>query len=294
MIDLRHFALTIMAIFLALTVGLILGSALASPERQSLVYEKLRRDFDQISDENKRVREEKDAEHRRNEAQDRALREFVSGAVRDRLSDSRVAVLICGPVDEGAFWGDLEGTLRLAGARVGPILHVPDRFHAIPSADRERFHRMWGQGTATAASAEMEPAGWLVQALAREGSGDRVNELIRTLGLEQRGRQEGPARRLLVLTAAPAERLGSLAAGETPEPRILDTARELGLRVVVAEPQEPTSSAVDTLRSRSVTTVDNVDTAAGQISVVLALAGAEGRFGSKKGASAPIPPLRTP
>jgi hypothetical protein len=51
---------------------------------------------------------------------------------------------------------------------------------------------------------------------------------------------------------------------------------------------------VEPLRDRNISTIDDVDTPSGQISAVLALAGAEGRFGSRPGATRPIPPLETP
>ena len=46
---------------------------------------------------------------------------------------------------------------------------------------------------------------------------------------------------------------------------------------------------MDRLRGRDIPTVDNVDTPAGQISAVLALAGADGRFGSRPGDTGAIP-----
>jgi hypothetical protein len=83
-----------------------------------------------------------------------------------------------------------------------------------------------------------------------------------------------------------------ISSGEVPEKWVVDSAAgDSAIRLVVAEPEETTVSAVEPLKSRGVPTVDNIDTAAGQISAILALAGADGNFGSKPGATRPVPPL---
>jgi hypothetical protein len=293
--DLRYHALTIMGIFLALAVGLMLGSTLGSPERKERVYEGLQRQFELLRVQNQEVRDENDAVRRQLVARDRALRELLPVAVRDRLPGSVIGVILCGSVDERPFWNDLQTAIRLAGAELGPVARIPDRLRALDPALRSRFARTWKPSAPPDLPEPFEEAGWLVEALARGGPAASLEELARATGIELRGDTRRPVRRLLVLTSAADEtRAVAVTAGNVPEARVVDVAQERGLRVVAAEPQGAGRSAVEPLRDRNISTIDDVDTPSGQISAVLALAGAEGRFGSRPGATRPIPPLETP
>lgn len=295
MIDLRYLALTLIGVFLALAIGLMTGSALGGPDKRDAAYEGLRDQFELLRTENQRVQTENDAVLRRISAHDQAIRELMPLAVRDRLPGSVVGVVVCGGLDERRFWGELETALRLAGAEIGPVAHVPDRLRSLSGEARQRFAAVWDADFSTDETHPFEAAGWLVTALSRGDAAQRLEELCRQTGMTVRGDIRRPLRRILILTGAPnEERATAVAAGDVPDVRIVDAALSAGLRAVVAEPEASMPSAVDQPGRRGVPTVDNVDTAAGQLSVVLALAGADGRFGSKTGASRPIPSLERP
>src|SRR5687767_1237367 len=115
MIDLRYMGLTLIAVFLALTIGLMTGSALGSPDKRDMVYEGLRGEFELLRGEIKRVQEENDAARRREDAAKQALRELLPLAVRNRLPGSVVGVVVCGGIDERPFWRALEDALEEAG-----------------------------------------------------------------------------------------------------------------------------------------------------------------------------------
>ncbi len=295
MIDLRYLALTMMGIFLALAVGLMTGSALGSPDRRDRIYEGLQRQFELLRTQNQEVQQENDAVRRRLDARDQALRDLLPLAVKDRLPGSIVGVVLCGPVDERPFWSELQDALRLAGAHSGPVLRIPDTLKPLDPAERGEFARAWAPDTVDGEPEPFEAARWAVRAFGRGGSPERLNALARATGMELRGDYSVPLRRVLVLTAAPDEtRAALVAAGDVPEGQVVDAARVDGLRVVAAEPEGGSASAVEPLARRNIPTVDHVDTPAGQIAVVLALAGAEGRFGTRPGATRAMPPVDRP
>lgn len=295
MIDIRYLGITLIAVFLALAVGMMTGSALGGPDKRDAAYEGLRGQFELLRAENQRVQDENDAVRRRLNAREQALRELQPLAIRGRLPGSTIAVIICGPANERGYWGELESAIRTAGAEIGPVVRIPDALREIPEDVRPRFELIWGDHPPDTPHEQYEPAGWVVRALARGGTAERLADLAATTGMELRGTNRGPIRRLLVLVSVPDQgRAAQVAAGEVPEVRVLEAARAIGLRTVVAEPEETVTSAVDALRRRAnVPTVDNIDTAAGRIAAVLALAGEDGEFGSKPGSSRPLPPVGT-
>ena len=296
MIDLRYLGITLIAVFLSLAIGMMTGSALGGPDKRDAAYEGLRNQFDLLRTENQRVQGENDEVRRRLNAREQALRELQPLAVRSRLAGNTIGIIVCGPPSERAYWSELETALRAAGAEIGPVVRIPDTLREIPEDTRGRFALAWDGATEHTLDPTYQPARWVVRALARGGTGQRLEELASVTGMELRGDYRTPARRLLVLVSVPdSNRAEQVTAGDVPEVAVVDAARSEGLRVVAAEPEEAVTSAVDSLRRRmDVPTVDNVDTAAGRISVVLALAGANGQFGSKPGAARPVPPLGTP
>jgi hypothetical protein len=295
MIDLRYLALTLIAIFLALAVGLMTGSALGTPDRRDRVYEGLREQFELLRTQNQEVRQENDTVRRRIQSRDQALADLLPVIVRGRLASAGVGVIIAGDLDERPFWGALESALRESGAILGPVARVPDTLRELDSDSRTRFARQWGTPTTPSGGASMEVAGWITRAMARGNSQETVRDLGRVTGIDIRGEWSRPARRLLILTEARTpERLQAAANGVTPEARVIAVAQEERLRVVAAEPEEIVTSAVEPLRRQGVTTVDNIDTPGGQIAAILALAGADGQFGGKPGAGRALPPVTGP
>ena len=114
MIDLRYVGLTMIGIFLALAVGLMVGSALGSPDRLAAAMDGLRVQHEQLAQTNQEVREENASLERRLQSREEAERELLPLAVRERLRGTlpkkarddrgRAGLLAC----------DLEGVLLTA------------------------------------------------------------------------------------------------------------------------------------------------------------------------------------
>lgn len=291
--DLRYIALTVMAVFLALATGLLLGSALNSPDRMNRIYNGLQNQFEGLRQENQRADDENKLLRLRVNAREQATRELLPLAVRNRLPGATVAIVLCGTVDDGRFRGSLEDTLRLAGAQIGAVVRVPDRLRRPAPDARRQLEQAWG-GAQTAEPDPLDPAAWVVRAIHRGASPEQWEMLERETGIDELSSNGQPIRYLLVLTAADDDlRIQSLNGTSLPEFKVVETAVSEQMRVVGAEPEETRASVVDALARRNIPTVDNVDTASGQIAMVLTLAGADGRFGSKPGAASPIPQLES-
>jgi hypothetical protein len=295
MIDLRFHALSLIAVFLALAIGLMMGSALGSPERTSSMYTRLRQEFDQLREVDRKLNDDLQLSRRRADAGDQALRELAPLAARDRLAGSTIGVILCQPVDESRFWPDLESVVKAAGGELGAVARVPDHLRPMDPAQRSRFHATWPPEAGGDGSGEYEPAAWLVRCFAGGAPAERLRELSAATGIEVRGDMSAPVRRLLLITAvADEEREDRVRAGDLPELRIAAQAATSGVRLVAAEPSDVLSSALEPLRRKGVPTVDTIDTAQGQIAAVLALAGADGSFGFRPGAERALPPLQSP
>lgn len=290
--DLRYLAIALIGFFLALATGLLLGSALNSPGGRDRLYDKLRTDFDGLRADIQREDDENKLLRLRGNSRDQAVRTMLPLAVRNRLPGAVVGIVICGNLDEHPFRGALEDALRQAGAEVGTVVQVPDHLRVPVGATRRLLEQTWGGDAQASDPDPLDAAAWVVRAIHRGATTDQWNALETATGIDEISSNGAPARLLLVLSSVPDDaRADLLNTGSLPEFKLVEAAKADQMRVVCAEPEDTRVSLMDALARQNIPTVDNVDTASGQVAVVLTLAGADGRFGSKPGAASAIPQL---
>src|SRR5436190_21967510 len=124
MMDLRYHLASLMSVFLALAVGIVVGVSLGSSERQAAAIQSLQRDVFAIRAEDQHLQEVKaDLQHRLL-AYEEAEKELLPLAVRGRLAGNRVALLLTGDAAAALEVPVIE-TLRLAGAEVAITALIP-------------------------------------------------------------------------------------------------------------------------------------------------------------------------
>ena len=277
MFDFRYHALSLVAVFLALGIGIVLGASLGDSvvsEANRDVRSSLRGDVIEAR-----------AAARVAEAATANREEFIGAAFEhlagDRLRRRRVAVVATGGLPQ-----EIERPVRDAVEDAGGTVDSASEFDAQPDLEAlskelgGRFRRLGG------AAGQLRP-------------------LTRLLGRSiVRGR--GPARRLDA--AFPEEFTGDFrgadavvyyrAAGERDEvarrfeDALIEGLRDAGVPVVGVEGSGEDPSQIQFYEDAGLASVDNVDQAGGRIALVLALRGADGNFGYKETADAPLPPAR--
>ncbi|MBI3910805.1 MAG: copper transporter [Armatimonadetes bacterium] len=292
MMDLRYHVATLIAIFLGLGVGVMLGGSQFNAEKYEQMLRRLEQGQEELRQQYDAIQQESARDKRVLQQRETALRTLLPLALRQRLpSGARLAVIWCGDWQSRPFWSDLESAIRSAGGQVVSVTTVPDDLSPLPPEVRARAISRLGN-RATSVGGKYEALRWFVRGMCDGDYGQRLAELGDAAGLALDGNYSDPVRRFLLLCSATTpERQQRAQAGDIPEIVIADAALELGARVVAAEAEGTEESLVRLLGARGLPTVDNVDTAAGQLSVVLCLAGQDGQFGSKPGVTAPIPPL---
>jgi len=289
MLDLRYLGLSLIGVFMALAVGLMLGTALAGPDRRDEAYQHLRAEFDLLRQDVQRVRDQSELTRRRLDAADRALQKYAPTLVEGRLAGQSVAVILSGGVNEGSFWDELERALRAGGASIDFVIRLPEELRPAPPDLAARAPVAWKLEHPPARRASA--AAWAVRALGRSGYGGLAQDLLTRAGGEFRGDTSKQPDSFLLITSADDDlRAARITAEDSAERAIIKAAELAGKRLVLAEPEDARPGVVAALQGAKLSSVDNIDTAAGQISVVLALAGAGGRFGSKSSADEPIAP----
>jgi len=292
MMDLRYHVVSLIGIFLALSVGFAMGTALTGARQPEGAFSKLKQQFKALSEQDDRINAANQRLQHRLGIWARAGRELSDAAVRQRLAGHRVAVIVCGTDGMPAYWPDLRATLELSGAMLGPVTHLPDEPIPVTPGERQEFTAFWGGEEETGIAGKYEAVGWLLKAMSLGGYGQRIDALARATGIRLEGSYSEPVRRILVLSAPPdADRAARAGARNLPEFALIAAADPCGVRVVFGEEETADVSLAAYLAARNATTVDDVDTLLGQTAAIIALDGAAGTFGVKPGASGPLPPL---
>jgi hypothetical protein len=282
MYNLRYHVASLAAVFLALTVGLILGTAIsgrsALDRRQAKLIDSVQTDLNRLRSENAAIsRELAAAQVLGNEA--------VATYGDGKLTGEQVLIIVQGSGAPPAA-DDLSAKLAAAGAktqrmeirRQGFGLDDPVVLDAVRAAMEDTAADAPGALAAIEASLPAD--------LVRSGGGPMLAALL----------DAG----VIALTpdATPAA-TGVVLFHNGPDPGMPDQIPlaqrflDLGVPLVGVERAATDPSAVATMREAGISTVDDVDTPVGQLSTILVLAGknVQGQFGSQPGATAPMPPL---
>lgn len=301
MVDFRYHIVSIVAVFLALGIGLLMGSGVVGEPLLDNIRERAR----DVQSFNDRLKDDVvDLEHELSVS--RSFAETVEPMlIEDRLAGTNVVIVdvASGDVPLDALLETLEDR---AGATVASIITISEDFALVAEEDVADLARITGS-SAEVSELRIEGArqlGARIAALAegRRGARERGGDLIQVLeeeGFVDVAEEEEDA------PVPPGSSVVIAASGDTDTTfRIDQVVTALGAAaaesapVVVVETSDSAWGIAGSVRgdgdlSNLISTVDNVDKLAGRIALAMTLERLEGEepghFGEKSGASSVIP-----
>ena len=280
MFDLRYHVASLAAVFVALLIGILVGVALSGKvddaEKRSLQSDvnRLEAQLDAAS------------ERRANGTREqKAFQVFVRNAypalIADRLSDKSIAIVFVGPVDP-AVRRDIQRAIEDAGAS------TPVRIRALKVPVDPR--RIDGELDGELAEYKTD-FGALGGELARElvdgGDTPAWDALTPFIVEEKSGSFRRPADGVVVARTVRAQQ------GDTSEllKGFYSTLGDIDVPTIGVEPSSVSQSAVGAWSSSGMSTVDDIETPAGRLSLALLLSGSTiGNYGLKETADDGIVP----
>lgn len=286
MLDFRYHALSLVAVFLALAIGIVLGvtigdSLLSDAERS--LRSNLRTDV--VNARQQAAKEQNDVASR-----DRMLDQLYPHLVNDRLSGERIALISWGPLPD-----NVQSGVRDAVSKAGGRLDSVSVFDT-PLTDLKQALTPPVFAADTADSSSLDTVGHTV---ARSITGG--GSLAATLRASFPDSFSGRFRRAdaIVFYEAPKPNDGSDAQGVKErddsrarqiESSMLDELVKRTIAVVGVEASDADPSQIPRYKTLQLSSSDSVDKSGGRIALVFALAGAKGSFGFKSTADQPLPP----
>lgn len=269
----RYHILTLVAVFLALGLGLLLGGTLGEQwivQEQGQLLKRLEDRYTQARTDDAKWQKQAHLLEQRTKQLEQISAEVGGHYVQDRLPGQKVAILELEPVD----LAPLKHTLEQAGAEV--IQHVKLASHVSlfdPSTSRMQ-----------------KIADRLVAELYGQQDAQLVSEWKRSNALTIEGTLGVTPDDVIVIGGARQQTMQRLMLFDTP---LLRSMLKQNLHVVVAETTTTQHSGIRYYRDLNVSTVDDLDQVAGRIAVVDLLRGGTGHYGTKKTAQALLPTVVT-
>lgn len=298
MINLRYHIVSIAAVFLALGIGVVMGTTVVDKG----VAATLQRRAQAAERRADRIEADKNQVQRRLNLWDRFGKDDLLSLVHERLQRKN-AILIIEDGVHTALVDQTTATLQSAGAVVGGRVRLSDKWRLEQAAAGQQLSTAIGVQGDDKTKLLGDAAVLLAARLRRPADARASNDLLARLAgagfLTVEGAQSPfPAAGALVV-AVPA---GDGAPTAPERPFVLPLLGALGAqsRVAVAEPSDAKHFMSDAVRgdralAQLVSSVDHADTMLGQLSLVEALAQRPAapavHYGARDGATALAPPL---
>jgi hypothetical protein len=282
-IDIRTHIIALVAVFLALGIGILIGVDMIGGQglisQEKALAARLEADFDRLRSQNNALSTELTSEERNMSAEEAFANQAATALVTGRLAGSRVALVI---TQEGFQDPSLISILRAAGAQVGPVV-VLNPSGSISSA-------VWQEAETALGAASPSAVYGALAAAAATGltTGNWSKADVKVPIWQVSGDLSLPVQGAVVVCGGNQAVDPSLEAFTVP---LVEALKKAGVTVVAGETTNVLVSHIPEMESLGVTTVDDLDLTPGLVSAVLGLDGVQGNFGVKATASRLMPEL---
>ncbi|MEW6447009.1 MAG: copper transporter [Bacillota bacterium] len=284
-IDIRYHIITLVAVFLMLGVGILIGTTMVGNEtlvkQQRQLADRLEERLNGLRMETLEVQERCD----QLEAENNTLRLFAQNivpfTVAGRLNGVRVAVFeVGGPAPD-----ELLNDLKAAGGIVEPVVTVMNELDVKEHQSRIAQDFGWSGTKPEELTAQL--AREIGRAVATGRNPAFIDYLAREGLINATGSYNSPVKAAVVI--------GGVEGTQTKRIRAVDLNIIDGLvseGVLVAGVEESTGNGVSIKEYQKwkISTVDNIDTPWGRVALVLSLSGYPGNYGTKETAKEMLPP----
>lgn len=288
MIDIRYHVYSLVAVFLALAIGIVIGTSFA---QNSPLQDTSRRTIARYEDDMRELKSEIVNASEQAAQQDTLVkscqdycRAMMPTVVKGKLIGRNVAIIRTGDYDE--IEGPVKQALEYAGAHVSSVTIMSRKFKFDDAQGIAQALANSGIAVGDGVEARDKLFAILAQALVR-ASYSQLTPKLEEGGIAQFSGDYFRANRLVILVGGASREKGMSA--EMVDSRLVDQLQKLGATVVGCEGTNAKASYVPAWRKKGIATIDNADTAMGQVALIFALNGENANFGLKDTADRLIP-----
>ncbi len=292
-IDLRYHVVSIVSVFLALGLGIVIGASLGHSANSQLEkqLERLELTYENIRHDQKMLQASLEAKNYEIEIANQFQKAIIPNLIVNRLLGKRIAIIRTNSDVDFKYAKKLVNLLRQAGAEVTSVTSITKVLDLSDPQFRTELLDAFDLPATDDKTLLATVYNKIIQIILKgEGTSQlfylQNRDLIQLWGDYNRGA---------------VDTLVFLGGGMNPENNhqreidlpLLDAVRKTGTTVVGVEPSFVTESYMRTYQSKCQGTVDNIDTSPGEATLVYLLAsGKKGFYGIKDTARALIPEFK--
>lgn len=284
--NIKFYVISIAAIFAALGIGIFVGFLLDAQnlimdQRNDIITE-IEKRFDYLSEENKGLKEALESANNEKENYEYFIDSTYKEIIKDKLVGVNVAII---ETNNDYVYSSVGQLLEAAGANVVNLTTIMDTF-----LSQDLLINLYQELQIPINSSNI--AGDVIRKLTESIIKGEMNELV--LKLDERGfiNLVGPINEPAdYIIVAGGSRDDSQDRINVIDSTIINVAKSNSVPVVGVERIDVNYSYIETYKNLGITTIDNVDTTIGKVSLILAMEGRPGHYGVKKTAEDLIPSL---
>ncbi|MBO8159179.1 copper transporter [Thermosyntropha sp.] len=292
MVDLRYHIASIIAIFLALGLGILIGSTIQGGgilvDQQQKVIDRLEKEFDVLRERESALLAQNESKNRIIENYENYSRTVMPFLIKDHLKGYNLAVVVTGNTDIPA---GIINALNMAGAEVGSKTVVLANIKLNDSSLIKKVVDFYNLPADTSVdNLRKYIASSVAGIIINPGGADPnvVDFLEESELVKFSGDYNKPVSGVILVGGC--NNIENYFASDFDQKLIEDLLNK-GMKVLGVEVSGVEYSYMEDYQKNNITTIDNVDLSPGQISLILALEGESGHYGIKETAEKFMPSL---
>jgi hypothetical protein len=292
MIDLRHHIYSLVAVFLALALGIMIGACFIAPgasdsrsvNRRRMEISRLEKTFDSLRAEIAQKQDGISALQSELDNTEQVCKELLPSVVKWRLSRRNAAIIQTGGSDEAV--AAARTAIEQAGATVSSSIRLRDEL-ATDGAKAAQAVANLGLVDESGSTPPVKAILTVVADAVTYGGGADMLSTLENCDLLSCSEADGRGCRLVVIVGG--AKSSKTDHTESLDAALIDLLKQRRVEVVGCEALGAPVSSIGVYAGKGISTVDNIDKAAGQIGLVYALSGERGHFGWKQTADRSLP-----
>ena len=287
--NMKFYVISIVAIFAALGIGIFIGFTL---DAQSFVVEqkediatKLEERFDFLKSENQNLK----LTIKEIEVQNDDYKYFVESTyeeiVKGKLKGSKIAII---ETKDDYMYSGVGQILEIAGANVVNVTTITDKI-----MDDENLKNIYDQLKLPVDKNNLttNTVREITKSIITGEKTQLIGKMIENNIMDLVGVIDEPIDYVIIAGGSVKEDKNRLV---LVDKTIVDTSKEMSKPIIGIEKSKARYSYVESYKGFKISTIDNVDMAMGKVSLILAMEGRPGHYGTKQTAEELVPNLKLP
>lgn len=290
MIDLRYHIASIVAVFLALALGILIGSTIVG---DNLIVEQQKKMIDRLEEQFYALRESETILSTENQRQSKIIGNYENYSqtllpplLKGRLQDSQIGVVVSGDNDLPA---GMINALSSAGATIVSKTVVLSGLGLDDQKARKRVIEFYGLDANSPPDVLRQYIARSVAAVIQNQGEPEVIEFLQSNDLIKfSGANKTPLAGVIILGGANDYSFHFVDSFDTA---LIDELNANAVKVFGVEQYQAVYSYMEQYGQKNISTIDNIELSLGQISLVFAMTGEPGNYGMKATAKKLMPTL---